>query len=909
MKHLLYISFLFLSLAAAAQPRYAILKVPQCWTTPTAVDSSVTRHVLIGTQYAAPITLFFTNANEDTVTVSGGSLAFGYCDCCGDGSPGGNNIIAINGLTQTGDTVTFGGVLIYDTQLDLGMYDLEVINGDTAVITGNWVGIVGGDGLKLNSVFFPRNDGFDGQSLVYDAAGDSLKWETITSDNIYNADGRQTDQLRTDTLGGKTLVFDGKTGLSDTSTMIILQADGSSDDAKTTFLRMDTEVLSFRDSLIFYDYDLSFIQRSSSNLEILSDGFTSVGGLNDSLRFQVGFLGPSHGAFFVDTRVTPRGIEYQSQAYRNTFSDSSLVDKGYVDAAIAASSYSGFTPAADSGTGSNVASGGTLQVNGSGSISTSVSDTTVTIDNNRFGNYIYTEDSITVDGTNFFGDGIAIYKDFLFSMSNGGDSLYVFDVYNNYNIVSRFPVPGTSSPFIHAWNNRLIVTRSDSIRVYDIKDLKNPILLHKQRSGVLNFPAQYNQFVFSSGGANDIYIFNTETFQTDTVIVPRSNVFQANSLAYDDGYLYAVGVDATPDSIFIINTKDKSFSSVYGQDGIGSTTYTYLFAQDKYLYALRSDTIDILNVSDPELPVLISKTKSFSGLGPFTRGLKVYGNYLIHCFSGGGFIVYDVSDKTNVIALDTVYTTIASSIRAFDIYDNKVYLLSRNEPTIVIYDLPSIKTGHLRSATIYSGKVRAENLITKEIETQGLVTTDLVVNSNVIFSDYGAGNKEAADLSKTDSGYRLGLATDGTVIEIPDSTPKAHIITRTIYDGDAALPDSTVAVNGTFNAGFWRVPESMDGYTLTKASFGIFDKGDMSTSGATYSFGVQKCNGSNMSCSNYSNVNFTPSSETELELTLSITLNANDILRVNYQPPQGCGGGCGTENVNGLVVTYTIQEN
>lgn len=134
-------------------------------------------------------------------------------------------------------------------------------------------------------------------------------------------------------------------------------------------------------------------------------------------------------------------------------------------------------------------------------------------------------------------------------------------------------------------------------------------------------------------------------------------------------------------------------------------------------------------------------------------------------------------------------------------------------------------------------------------------------------------------------------------------------ITRTIYDGDAALPDSTVTVNGTFNAGFWRVPESMDGYTLTKASFGIFDKGDMSTSGATYSFGVQKCNGSNMSCSNSSNVNFTPSSETELELTLSITLNANDILRVNYQPPQGCGGGCGTENVNGLVVTYTIQEN
>lgn len=171
-----------------------------------------------------------------------------------------------------------------------------------------------------------------------------------------------------------------------------------------------------------------------------------------------------------------------------------------------------------------------------------------------------------------------------------------------------------------------------------------------------------------------------------------------------------------------------------------------------------------------------------------------------------------------------------------------------------------------------------------------------------------------SDSTAYEGGYGVGdwrLFADRTWVntQIGATRTKAYIITRTIYDGDAALPDSTVTVNGTFNAGFWRVPESMDGYTLTKASFGIFDKGDMIATGATYSFGVQKCNGSNMSCSNSSNVNFTPSSETELELSLSITLNANDIIRVNYQPPQGCAGGCGTQNVNGLVVTYTIQQN
>lgn len=152
------------------------------------------------------------------------------------------------------------------------------------------------------------------------------------------------------------------------------------------------------------------------------------------------------------------------------------------------------------------------------------------------------------------------------------------------------------------------------------------------------------------------------------------------------------------------------------------------------------------------------------------------------------------------------------------------------------------------------------------------------------------------------------LSSTGTATDWIDAPTETCVITRTIYDADNPLPDSATSVAGVFNQGFWRVPESLDGATMTKASFGIFDKGDLATTGAAYVLSVWYCDGDNANCLNSTSVSFTPSSERELELSgLSITLTANDIFRVAYTAPFGCTGGCGDENVNGLVVTYTIE--
>lgn len=319
MKHLLYI-FLFSLPSLLWAQGYTIESQPVCWSY-LSVDSSLVQYSLASSTATDTKILFYLNASGATVDISaGGTITFGLCNC---GSGGSGSVVAINGLSNvSSDTIQLGGTQTANITINGDGFALSITGQDS-------IELVATARLRLNSVFFPRNDGFDGQTLVYDASGDSLAWATISGENIYNADGAQTDQVRTDTLGGKTLVFDGRTGTGDTSTMVRLQADFSTDDSKTTFLSMETGAAGTpTDSLIFYDYDTSFKIESSSNLNIIADNFLQLD--TDSMQFSInGNYGNGPGTYFIDQRVAPRGIEYQSQNYRNFFSDSSLIDKGY----------------------------------------------------------------------------------------------------------------------------------------------------------------------------------------------------------------------------------------------------------------------------------------------------------------------------------------------------------------------------------------------------------------------------------------------------------------------------------------------------------------------------------------------------------------------------------------------------
>jgi hypothetical protein len=77
---------------------------------------------------------------------------------------------------------------------------------------------------------------------------------------------------------------------------------------------------------------------------------------------------------------------------------------------------------------------------------------------------------------------------------------------------------------------------------------------------------------------------------------------------------------------------------------------------------------------------------------------------------------------------------------------------------------------------------------------------------SVSSDEYGAGNKSAADLSKTESDFLLGLATDGTFIEVDKAT------VAVIPIGIACSDETTALTTGTAKATF-RMPY---GFELTE---------------------------------------------------------------------------------------------
>lgn len=81
-KGVLIIASVLLAVLAMGQPIYKIDPRPMCWNIGS-VDSSLTRYLLIAQRTPDnPLELVYRNAAGDNVTVAGGSLTYGYCDCC-----------------------------------------------------------------------------------------------------------------------------------------------------------------------------------------------------------------------------------------------------------------------------------------------------------------------------------------------------------------------------------------------------------------------------------------------------------------------------------------------------------------------------------------------------------------------------------------------------------------------------------------------------------------------------------------------------------------------------------------------------------------------------------------------------------------------------------------------------------
>lgn len=95
-------------------------------------------------------------------------------------------------------------------------------------------------------------------------------------------------------------------------------------------------------------------------------------------------------------------------------------------------------------------------------------------------------------------------------------------------------------------------------------------------------------------------------------------------------------------------------------------------------------------------------------------------------------------------------------------------------------------------------------------------------NRNIIFNAYGAGNKEAADLSKTESGYLAGFATDGTILDVAISGLSTWLKPEMEAGNDVSITtENTLSFNG------YSVVEISPDYAspITEYPFSIFRNG------------------------------------------------------------------------------------
>lgn len=104
------------------------------------------------------------------------------------------------------------------------------------------------------------------------------------------------------------------------------------------------------------------------------------------------------------------------------------------------------------------------------------------------------------------------------------------------------------------------------------------------------------------------------------------------------------------------------------------------------------------------------------------------------------------------------------------------------------------------------------------------VHTDTLLLGTINLQDYGSGDKEAADLGKTSSGYFLEIATDGTLIEKPTSSISVSTTLSGLDDVDTSSLGNNYIVKYNSLSGNWEAEQHnfnslTDGWADTDQSY------------------------------------------------------------------------------------------
>lgn len=205
-------------------------------------------------------------------------------------------------------------------------------------------------------------------------------------------------------------------------------------------------------------------------------------------------------------------------------------------------------------------------------------------------------------------------------------------------------------------------------------------------------------------------------------------------------------------------------------DGIWSETIDYLRVNQSLSSVERFEVNGnlVLARNDEGHKLMLSRGWSQQIWGGGSTGDMTYQNG-----SGPGFQNYFVVGSSATV--DTVVTMHTSGLGVQVGKSNKIQARIH---TIGSSNLGSNKNLHLEEST-------------------GIDLFTVLDNGTFSAWRYGAGNKEAADLSKTQSNYIAGFATDGTVLDLERKRDTTIYVIDTDYDFSAAL--TTTHVGNRYN--------------------------------------------------------------------------------------------------------------
>jgi len=298
-----------------------------------------------------------------------------------------------------------------------------------------------------------------------------------------------------------------------------------------------------------------------------------------------------------------------------------------------------------------------------------------------------------------WGESVVVRDNYAFVLTRfGGMSIVDLQNISDPVQIGYYNSPGSPEQVALQNNVAYLADGWRGFRVIDISDLTNPVEVGSFETGdffyKIDISGNYAYILFGSGMhifdiSNPLDIF--EISYTDILFVPVSILVRGDYAYVGDwasshwggqGHLWIFDI-SDPFNPIQIGEYDEGY--IVWQETFNPTD---LALKDNYLYvADRIGYMDVLDVSDPTIPVIASKTSTFA------ENIEIEGDFAYLTHFNGGVKIFNILDPLNPQEIDTY------------------------NPRFYITDI-DVKNGRIYASAFDYGMMILQNEITTDIEEE-----------------------------------------------------------------------------------------------------------------------------------------------------------------------------------------------